>query len=164
MWANPWTKSEPSAFARMPRHQKPNPRSVKIHRSYDVDEAARMLHVHRNTVRAWIKHGLPTIDRKRPVLIHGLDLFCFLTARRATGKQRCGAGQFFCVKCRAPQTPALGMVDYIPLSRTAGNLQGLCPACGTLIYRRVSLARLAEVQGDFEIKFPQGVERITDST
>ncbi len=146
MWANPWTKSE----------HRP---SRECHGTRSQTLAVSKF----NTVRAWIKHGLPTIDRERPVLIHGLDLFCFLTARRDTGKQRCGAGQFFCVKCRTPQKPALGMVDYIPLSRTAGNLQGLCPACGTLIYRRVSLARLAEVQADLEITFPQGVERITDS-
>jgi hypothetical protein len=143
-------------------HRRPNPRSVKIHRSYTVDEAARTLGCHENTVRAWIKHGLPTIDGKRPVLIHGLELVCFLTARRETRKQRCDAGHFYCVKCRAPRRPALGMVDYIPLSLTSGNLRGLCPHCDTLIHRRVSLARLAKVQGDLEIAFPQGSQRIAD--
>jgi hypothetical protein len=130
---------------------------VKIHRSYAVDEVARSLHVHKNTVRAWVKGGLPTIDRKRPVLIHGLDLFNFLMSRREKTRQRCGAGQLYCVKCRGPKTPALRMVDYIPLSRTTGNLRGLCPDCGVLIHRRVSLAGLTQIHGDLDIAFPQGV-------
>jgi hypothetical protein len=37
----------------MGRH--PNPRLVKIHRSYTVEEVARNLRKHKNTVRAWMK-------------------------------------------------------------------------------------------------------------
>ena len=48
-----------------------NARRVKIHRSYAVDEAARLLGVHKNTVRSWIKRGLPTVDNRRPILILG---------------------------------------------------------------------------------------------
>jgi hypothetical protein len=38
----------------------PNPRRAKIHRNYTVAEIATLYTVHRNTVREWIKHGLPT--------------------------------------------------------------------------------------------------------
>jgi Helix-turn-helix domain len=50
----------------MGRH--PNPRLVKIHRSYTVEEVARILQKHKNTVRAWIKQGLRPIDGRRPIL------------------------------------------------------------------------------------------------
>ena len=40
----------------------PNYRLVKIHRSYTVEEAAGSLGVHKNTVREWVKVGLPTSD------------------------------------------------------------------------------------------------------
>lgn len=122
-----------------------------------------MLHVHKNTVRAWIKRGLPTIDRKRPLLISGLDLFRFLKVERENRKQRCGTGQLYCVRCRAPKAPALGMADYMPISPTAGNLRGLCPDCNALIHRRVSLRGLSEMLGNLDVTFPEGVERIVDS-
>ena len=49
----------------------PNPRLVKIHRSYTVEETATVCGVHRNTVRQWIKTGLRTLDTRRPVLMQG---------------------------------------------------------------------------------------------
>src|SRR5690242_16476386 len=66
--------------------RRPNPRLVKIHRSYTVEEVARTLGTHKNTVRAWIRQGLPTIDRQRPALVHGLDLVRFLDSRRKDAK------------------------------------------------------------------------------
>jgi excisionase family DNA binding protein len=148
----------------MPVQRRPNPRAVKIHRSYTVEEAAGTLRVHKNTVRAWIKRGLPTIDSRRPILINGLDLFRFLTSERNKRKQRCAMGELYCVRCRAPKAPAGGMVDYLPITSAAGNLRGLCPDCDALIHRRVSLSRLHAIRGDMDIAFPQGVERIGDSS
>ena len=58
--------------------RRPNQRLVKIHRSYTVEEIAR-LNVHKNTIRGWIRGGLPTIDARRPTLITGSDLRRFLS-------------------------------------------------------------------------------------
>ena len=49
----------------------PNPRLAKIHRSYSVEEIARLFNVHKNTVRNWLKQGLETIDGQRPTVVRG---------------------------------------------------------------------------------------------
>lgn len=147
----------------MARRPRPNPRRVKIHRSYTVEEAAACTGVHRNTVRAWIGSGLSVVDRRRPTLIHGLDLRHFLEARRRKGKAPLAAGEIYCVRCRAPKSPAGAMADYLPLAPAAGNLRGICPDCDLLIHRRVSLAKLEAVRGNLEIAFPHDPPRIGDS-
>ena len=37
----------------------PNHRQVKIHHNYTVEEIASLFGIHKNTVREWIKAGLP---------------------------------------------------------------------------------------------------------
>ena len=145
------------------RKRHPNPRLAKIHRNYTVDEVANLFDVHRNTVREWVKRGLPTNDGKRPMLILGRDLVAFLTARRAKNKRTCQPGEIYCVRCRAPRAPAGDMVDYEPVTVTLGNLVAICSACETMIYRRVSLAKLAHVRGNLDITMPQALEHIGES-
>ncbi len=141
-----------------------NHRLAKIHRNYTVEEIAVLYDVHRNTVREWIKRGLPTSDRKRPLLILGSDLYAFLLARRTKNKRPCRAGEIYCVRCRAPRTPAGNMAEYRPVTATLGNLIGICPCCDCLMYRRVNVAKLPMVRGELEVTLAQGSPRIGEST
>lgn len=140
-----------------------NPKLAKIHRNYSVDEIATLFGVHRNTVRAWVKRGLATSDDRRPMLILGRDLVAFLQAQRAKNKRTCQPGEIYCVRCRAPKARPGAMADYEALTATQGNLIAICPDCETLIYRRVSLAKLAQVRGKLDITFPQALRHIDES-
>ncbi|MEY2161778.1 MULTISPECIES: helix-turn-helix domain-containing protein [unclassified Rhodanobacter] len=141
----------------------PNPQWAKIHRSYNVEEAARLCGVHRNTVRQWIKQGLPVCDDRRPVLVLGHQLRVFLQAKRTRNKCPCGPGRIYCVRCRSPKVPAGQMADYIPLSSAGGSLTGICPDCGSMMYRRVSLTKLASIRGELDVMVPQAHSRIGES-
>jgi hypothetical protein len=94
--------------------QSSHQRRVKIHRNYTVDEAAKTLGVHKNTVRLWIKQGLPTVDERRPILLQGKAIRAFLDNRKAKRKCRLSAGEFYCLKCRSPKSPAGRMADMSP--------------------------------------------------
>jgi hypothetical protein len=145
------------------RKRHPNYRRVKIHRNYLVEGIADLLNVHKNTVRAWVKDGLPTCDDKRPMLILGHDLAAFLRARRASKKQPCQPGEIYCVRCRAPKVPAAGMVDYRPVTEKFGNLKAICPDCTSIMNRSVSIAQLAKVRGKMDITFPQALRHLSES-
>lgn len=113
-----------------------NSRRDKIHRNYTVEEAAKTLGVHKNTVRLWIKQGLPVVDERRPILLQAKAIRAFLENRKAKRKRRLAGSEFFCFKCRAPKVPAGGMVDYATSSADLGNLTGLCPDCETIMNKR----------------------------
>jgi hypothetical protein len=138
-------------------------RRVKLHRSYSVEEAARLLRVHKNTVRTWIKTGLQPIDERRPTLILGRELARFLHERRQRSRKPCQPGQLYCVRCRAPKDPAARFAEYVPMTAGSGNLKGLCGTCGTVMWRRVSLRNLTDVTGALDVAFPQAQRRIADS-
>jgi Helix-turn-helix domain len=141
-----------------------NHRLVKIHRSYTVEEVAKLFGVHKHTVRHWVKDGLTAIDDKRPMLILGQVLAAFLQARRAKNKQTCKPGELYCVRCRAPKSPAGDMAEYVPITEKFGNLTAICPDCNSLMHRNVSMARIEEFRGKIDISFPEALERLVEST
>lgn len=141
----------------------PNPRLAKIHRNYTVDEIASLYVVHKNTVRAWVKGGLPTSDERRPLLVLGRDLMAYLQAKRIKNKQTCQPGQIYCVRCRAPKAPGGDMAEYQPLTATLGNLVGICPSCNSMMYRRVNLAKLTQVSANLDVTMPQALLHIRES-
>ena len=140
-----------------------NPNLAKIHRSYTVEEVASLYEVFKGTVRNWVKAGLLVLDDKRPMLILGSDLAAFHQAKRTKNKQKCLPGEMYCVRCRAPKSPALGMADYKPITGTMGNLIAICPACNSIMNRRASLAKLEQVRGKMDITMPQALQHIVDS-
>jgi hypothetical protein len=141
----------------------PNHRLVKIHRNYKIEEIAELFGSHKNTVRAWVKAGLPTCDDKRPMLILGYDLIAFLKARRLKNKQTCGPGRIYCVRCRTPKFPSGEMADYLPITEKFGNLAAICPDCDSIMNRRVSMAKLGQVRGKMDITFPQELRQLIES-
>ena len=115
----------------------PNPRRIKIHRNHTVEGAAYRLAVRKNTVRRWIKDGLPIVGGRGKTLILGHELRTFLEARRAKGKRPCPPGHLYCLKCRATREPAPGLTEYETITPTSGNLKALCPVCTTMMNRRI---------------------------
>ncbi|MBR0954150.1 helix-turn-helix domain-containing protein [Bradyrhizobium canariense] len=142
----------------------PNPKSAKIHRTYSVEEIGRLFRVHKNTVRAWFRQGLKAIDGKRPTMARGDAIREFLSERRAQAKRPSGSGRIYCLPCRTPQVPALKMAECIVTSDTTGFLQGICPDCGRMIYRRVNPQKIGTVRGDLDVTFTQLGPRIVDTT
>jgi hypothetical protein len=141
-----------------------NPRLIKLHLSYRVEDAARTLGRHKHTVRNWIKDGLPTVDHIRPVLIHGHELRAYLEAKRKSAKQPCGPGQLYCFKCRQPRAPAFGIVEFTPRNTATGKLTALCGECGTAMNRAARKATLAAIMPKLEIQIREAGARIAERT
>tara|TARA_R110000823_G_scaffold28045_91_gene81729 strand:+ start:3334 stop:3804 length:471 start_codon:yes stop_codon:yes gene_type:complete len=143
--------------------KRPNPRLVKIHRNYTVEEIACLFGIHKNTVRSWIKMGLPVTDNCRPQLILGSELAAFLGARRNKNKRSCTMDELYCLRCRCPQKPEGNMAYCRAVTDKVGNLEALCPVCEAIMNKRVSLAALPQICAQIDITFEQPLKHIGDS-
>src|SRR5215475_3445901 len=142
------------------KQRRTDPRRAKLHRNYTVEEAARLFGVHRGTVRAWLRAGLKTVDDGRPALILGHELRRFLSERRASRKRPTPPGMIYCLRCREPRRPAGDIADYQPRTAASGDLQGICPKCNTMLYRRVSLAALEAVSVGLDVRITEEDSRL----
>lgn len=140
--------------------QRINPRVIKLHRTYSVEEAARVLGVHKNSVRGWRKQGLTPIDHSRPVLFLGSDVRAFLELRRASRKRACRPGTLYCFRCREPRAPAEGMVDWTSINASTGDLSALCEVCGTEMHRRARRDALRAVMPGLQVRILEGPPRL----
>ena len=142
----------------MPRNLNPN--RAKIHRNYTVGEVASLLNIHKNSVRAWIKDGLPVCDERRPTLILGAQLRTYLQRKRQSRKHKCRIYEMYCMRCRRPKRPAGDMVDLAPVSASSNRLTGLCPTCGSLMNRFASDTSLERIKEILDVCIPQSLQHI----
>ena len=137
-----------------------NPNRVKSHYSYTAGELAACLGVHKNTVRNWQRKGLEAIDAQRPLLFQGETVRAFLKSQRTSRKRPCAPGTLYCLSCRRPRRPALGMVDYLPMRSDSGNLRAICEVCETVMHRRVRFADLQTKIPGCEVQIREGLSSL----
>ncbi|NOR63875.1 MAG: helix-turn-helix domain-containing protein [Rhodobacteraceae bacterium] len=128
-----------------------NPRKAKIHQSYTVEEAALLFGRSIPTVRSWIKKGLPIMRGQIPHLILGAELREYLDKTQRSSKRPLAPNQLYCLKCRKPQAPYGGLVDYVPISAKRGRLEGLCPTCEGICNRFASRRQLPQFAEIFDL-------------
>lgn len=139
-----------------------NVRLIRRDLSYTVEELTACLGVHENTVRKWIKSGLPVVDEKRPFLVHGAALIAFLNGRQASRKVRLKPDEFYCVKCRCPRTAFDGKVNILPRNRLMINLKSTCTVCRTALCKVGSMKNLSQYLVIFNSPAP-GPPHISDT-
>ena len=140
-----------------------NPNVVKLNRTYDASQLSACCGVHKNTVLNWREAGLEPIDNIKPVLFHGSAVREFLKKRNARRKKPCGPGRLYCFRCRGPRPPALGLVEYLPLTATSGNLKAFCGTCETVMHRKARRADLAATMPRIDIQFAERSLRLVGS-
>jgi len=96
---------------------------------------AKLLGVAQGTVRSWMRSGLPVVGAGRPRLIHGADLKTWLKDRQLARRCICQPWEMYCLRCRAPRTPAQGSMIVDRRSGKTAILKAQCSACGPLMNR-----------------------------
>lgn len=112
---------------------------------------------------AGVRKDLKPIDNRKPILFAGRDLRAFLERANLSRKQPSPKGHLYCFRCRAPRRPAMGMVDYVPITSISGNLKALCAECGTLMHRRARGADVEGVMPGIAVQFAGAQPRLSET-
>jgi excisionase family DNA binding protein len=148
----------------MSRNRRADWRRIKGKYSYTVEEAARALNLHRNTVRHWVRRGgLSAMTASRPHLILGAVLVEFLKARRLAVKRKCGLGELYCLKCRAPRKPVAELIEHRPMASGRIRIVAICSTCEGLMHRFVANRNLEASLREFGVLSGPADGSLTDT-
>lgn len=143
--------------------QRHNTNRIRRQISYSIQEITEMLAVHKNTVRSWVREGLPKTDKQKPWLIHGQDLREFLSKRQSLRQKKCGLDEFYCFRCRMPRRPFGNLADVKVRNAKTVVVCGFCEVCDTSMNKVQSAKNLAKIFQTFDI--PKQLQKhIYDST
>lgn len=132
-----------------------NPNLVKINRNYTFEELAAVFGIHKNTVSAWVKNGLPCLKEKRPFLILGADARLYLKTQREGKKRKGKFDEMFCFKCKLSTKLAENLVEYLPISPSKGRLTGFCARCEGVVNKYASYSSLEGYSQIYDLVKPR---------
>jgi len=148
----------------MNRNRRADWRRIKSKYSYTIEEAARALNLHRNTVRNWVRRGgLTAMTGSRPHLILGSVLIEFLKTRRLALKRKCGLGELYCLKCRVPRKPIAELIEHRPMASGRTRIVAICSICETLMHRFVANRNLEVSLRAFGVQSGPAQGSLTDT-
>lgn len=137
-------------------------RSIKYWYCYDVEEICTLYKAYRlnvQTVRAWIKQGLHTIDNGKPSLIYGHDLKQFLGKLNLSHKCSTAFEQFFCMKCKEATAPFKKQVVLEPTPHYV-KAKSQCQTCKTTMHKNYKMGDIPRLRISFKLV---GVLELYDS-
>jgi hypothetical protein len=76
--------------------------------------------------------------------------------RNKARKRPCPLGQIYCLRCRDPRGPAQGLVEYLPMTPSSGNLRARCERCGSPMHRRVRKVEIAQIMVGYAVQMAEG--------
>ncbi|MBL0320176.1 MAG: hypothetical protein IPP74_12945 [Alphaproteobacteria bacterium] len=126
---------------------------IKYWYSYDLDEICQLYsdhRLHKQTVRRWIKEGLPTIDKHTPGLVYGSQLKKFLGKQNQMNKCSTAYEQFYCFKCRDARNPYKKQVQ-LEFRNLSLQLKAVCRDCKSPMNKGYKLDDLQKLKSLFYV-------------
>lgn len=121
--------------------------------AYDIEDICTLfndLGLHPQTVRKWIKDGLPTVDTGKPILIYGNNLIEWLKKRNYSNKCSTELNQMFCMKCQDARQVFQRQISIDQNGRFL-KVKGICRNCKTIMNKNYKLAVLPELRQLFKV-------------
>lgn len=116
---------------------------------YDICELYKKYKLHPQTIRQWIKNGLPTL-KGRPTLIYGNDLIKFLGNLNKTNKCKTEFQHIFCLKCKEGKDPYRKQVQ-LKQKDSFIVVKAQCQSCKSIMYKSYKFDDLPKLKLNFHM-------------
>lgn len=116
------------------------------HDVYNLSEICKHYNVTDQTVRNWLKAGLPRVPGVSEMLVNGGDLNAFHAARRKAAQKPLTLAQFLCLTCHEARDPVPGSVLGADPEQRTLRMQSECSVCGSTMFRVWSKASAEALQ------------------
>lgn len=126
---------------------------IKQNLTYTMQEAADALGLSLATIRDWVKKGLPIHKDKRPFLIYGEELRCFIQKTQQAKRYKLADNQLSCFTCKAACVPHGMAVILAKQTAKTSRLSGICANCGGRCARIISNQRIPLFEQVLKIHF-----------
>ncbi len=126
---------------------------VKYWYAYDVDDICALyaeFGLHAQTVRAWQKKGLKTIDKGNPSLVYGYDLIEYLKEHNTKNKCQTAFDEMFCFKCQDARNIFQRKISIQHKAKTL-FVSGHCRDCKTVMFKTYKMDNLHELKRIFHV-------------
>ena len=124
--------------------------TIKYWYSYDQEEICTLFKVHIQTIRTWIREGLPVNNQSGVTLIYGNDLKKFLGSLNQSQKRPTKFEQMLCMRCRDAKDPFRKQIclDY---SDKLLKAKAVCRDCKSKMIRNYKIDDLPQLRKIFDL-------------
>ena len=126
---------------------------VRYWYAYDLDEICALFSdtgLHIQTVRAWVKNGLKTIDGGKPMLIYGYDLIAYIKSQNDKGKCETAFDQFYCFKCHDARPVSQNKIT-VEFKNKFIKSCGHCRTCKTKMFKNYKADDYGALKRKFQV-------------
>ncbi len=134
-------------------------RLIKKRHSYSTSELSKKISVHPRTIQEWRKQGMKPIEiNNRNFLFMGYDIVRFISEKQQKRKQKLEVNEFFCPKCKSPQTSTLNNITILVTNKKIGkdnlsiHIKGVCTKCRCILTRFSSKTMLKNSYWGLKLK------------
>lgn len=127
-------------------------KSIKYWWSYTIEEICELYKsysLHPQTVRTWIKSGLPVMNG-RPVLIYGNDLKVFLGKMNTSNKCCTEFNQMYCMRCKDAKSFYKKQIKVEIVNRVI-KAKALCRDCRSIMNKPYKLEGFPKIRKLFHV-------------
>lgn len=126
--------------------KRPDGRAIRVTKTYTVAELAAATNKTQGTIYDWVSRGLPTIDARKPLMLHGSDVKAWLEKQWGGRGCKLALGELRCMGCKKARQPLPETVRFEALPNGSMNAKAPCPVCSTPMNKALKASDVAAFQ------------------